>query len=100
MNTKTPIIYVSPELEQLRQLVAGARAQLAELETDYTKEKSRVDAVQAVLFRLLREYYQKRDRLRLAVDYRRKFLDSLMRGNAEEAKQAETEFRAGQNAIG
>ncbi|MEI9961221.1 MAG: hypothetical protein WDM76_08890 [Limisphaerales bacterium] len=89
MKTTTPIIYASPELEQLRQLVAGARAQLAELETDYTKEKSRVDAVQAGLFRLLREHYQKRDRLRLAVNYRRKFLDSLTRGNTEEAKQAE-----------
>ena len=83
------IIYVNPELEQLRQLVAGARAQLAELETDYTKEKSRVDAVQAVLFRHLREHYQKRDRLRLVVDYRRKFLDSLTRGDSEAAKQAE-----------
>jgi hypothetical protein len=88
----TPILYTSPELEQLRQLVAGARAQLAELETDYTKEKSRVDAVQAVLFRLLREHYQKRDRLRLTVDYRRKLLDALMRGNADEAKQAEKNF--------
>src|SRR5664279_2262578 len=88
----TPIIYTSPELEQLRQLVAGARAQLAELETDYTKEKSRVDAVQAVLFRRLREYYQKRDKLRLTVDYRRKFLDSLTRGDSEEAKQAEKNF--------
>ena len=83
-----PIIYISPELEELRQRVAGARAQLAELETDYTKEKSRVDAVQAGLFRRLRKHYQKRDRLRLTVDYRRKFLDSLTRGNAEEAKQA------------
>ncbi len=83
-----PIIYTSPELEQLRQLVAGARAQLAELGTDYTKEKSRVDAVQAVLFRLLCEHYQKRDRLRLSVDYWQKLLDSLTRGNAEEAKQA------------
>jgi hypothetical protein len=90
--TTTPIIYISPELEQLRQLVAGARAQLAELETDYTKEKSRVDAVQAVLFRLLREHYQKRDRLRLIIDYRQKFLKSLTRGNAEEAKQAEENF--------
>ena len=92
MKATTPIIYASPELEQLRQLVAGARAQLAELETDYTKEKSRVDAVQAVLFRLLREHYQKRDRLRLVVDYRQKFLNSLTRGNAEEAKQAEENF--------
>src|SRR5277367_2089890 len=92
MKITNPAIYASPELEQLRQLVAGARAQLAELETDYTKEKSRVDAVQAVLFRLLREHYQKRDRLRLTVDYRRKFLDSLARGNAEEAKQAGKNF--------
>jgi hypothetical protein len=92
MKTTDPVIYVSPELEQLRQLVAGARAQLAELETDYTKEKSRVDAVQAVLFRLLREHYQKHDRLRLTVDYRRKFLNSLARGDVEEAKQAEANF--------
>ena len=92
MKILTPIVYTNPELEELRQLVAGARAQLAGLETDYTKEKSRVDAVQAVLFRLLREHYQKRDRLRLTVDYRRNFLDSLTRGNAEEAKQAERNF--------
>jgi DNA polymerase-3 subunit epsilon len=92
MKTISPVIYTNPELEELRQLVSAARAQLAELETDYTKEKSRVDAVQAGLFRLLREHYQKRDRLRLAVDYRRKFLDSLTRGNAEEAEQAGQDY--------
>ena len=92
MKTTSPTIYTSPELKQLRQLVAGARAQLAELETDYTKEKSRVDVVQAVLFRLLRGHYQKRDRLRLVVDYRRKFLDALTRGDSETAKQAEQNF--------
>src|SRR5664280_73901 len=88
----TPILYTSPELEQLRQLVAGARAQLAELETDYTKEKSRVDAVQAVLFRHLRGHYQKRDRLRLTVDYRRKFLDSLTRGDRQEGMDAAKDY--------
>ncbi|MFM2082030.1 MAG: hypothetical protein RL380_721 [Verrucomicrobiota bacterium] len=92
MNTPTPIIYTSPELEQFRQLVAGTRAQLAELETDYTKDKSRVDAVQAALFQLLREHYQKRDRLRFTLYYRRKFLDSLIRGDTEEAKHAEEDF--------
>jgi hypothetical protein len=51
-----------------------------------------VDAVQAGLFRLLREHYQKRDKLRLTVDYRRKFLDSFTRGDAEEAKQAGQNF--------
>ena len=65
---------------------------MAELEVDYTKEKSRVDATQAILFRQLREHYQKRDRLRLIVDYRKKFLDSLVRGGDEEAKQAEANY--------
>jgi DNA polymerase-3 subunit epsilon len=83
-------------LEQLRQLVAGARAQLAELETDYTKEKSRVDAVQAVLFRRLRGHYQKRDRLRLTVDYRRKFLDSLTRGDRKEGMKAAEDYERAQ----
>jgi DNA polymerase III epsilon subunit-like protein len=86
------VIYVNPELEKLRQLVAGARARLAELEVSYTSEKSRVDAVQAILFRHLREYYQKRDRLRLVVEYRKKYLDSLIRGGDEEAKQAEQNY--------
>src|ERR1039457_3327219 len=93
MKTSKPAIYVSPELDQLRQLVAGARAQLAELETDYTREKSRVDAVQAVLFRHLREHYQKRDRLRLAVEYRQKFLDSFIRDSTEEVEQSERDFQ-------
>jgi hypothetical protein len=92
MKTSKPIINAVPELEQLRQLVAGARAQLAELETDFTKEKSRVDAVQAVLFRHLRGHYQKRDRLRLAVEYRQKFLDSFIRDSTDEVEQAEKDF--------
>jgi hypothetical protein len=93
VKDKSPIIYASPELEQLRQLVADARAQLAELETDYTREKSRVDAVQAVLFRLLREHYQKRDRLRLVVEYRQKFLDSFVRDSTDEVEQSERDFQ-------
>ena len=51
-----------------------------------------MDVMQAVLFRQLREHYQQRDRLRLIVDYRRKFLDLLMRRGEEEAKQAETHY--------
>jgi DNA polymerase III epsilon subunit-like protein len=86
------VIYVNPELEKLRQLVAGARARLAELEVSYTTEKSRVDTVQAILFRRLAEHYQKRDQLRLIVDYRKKYLDSLLRGGDEEAKQAEENY--------
>ena len=76
----------------MRQLVAGARARLAELESGYTREKSRVDAMQATLFRRLCEHDQKRDRLRLVLDYRKKYLDLLQRGGEEEAKQAEADY--------
>jgi DNA polymerase-3 subunit epsilon len=86
------VIYINPELEELRQLVSGARARLAEMEVEYAREKSRVDAVQAMLFRRLREHYQKRDRLRLILEYRKKYLNSLVRGGEEEAKQAEQNY--------
>jgi DNA polymerase-3 subunit epsilon len=87
-----PIVYENPELDKLRKLVAGARSRLAKLEVEYTKEQSRVAVVQAALFRLLRKHYQKRDHLRLMVEYRRKFLDALTRGNSEEANQAGKSF--------
>ena len=62
------------------------------MEVSYTREKSRVDAVQAILFRHLREHYQKRDQLRLVVEYPKKYLDSLIRGGDEEAEQAEQNY--------
>jgi DNA polymerase III epsilon subunit-like protein len=86
------VIYFNPELKELRQLITAARARLAGSEADYTKEKSRIDAMQAILFRRLREHYEKRDRLRLIVDYRKKYLDSLVRGDDEEAKEAEENY--------
>ena len=39
----------------------------------------------------MREHYQKRDRLRLVLDYRKKYLDLLLRGGEEEA-QADKDY--------
>ena len=47
---------------------------------------------QAIFLLQLREHYQKRDRLRLVLDYRKKYLDLLLRGGEEEAKQAEADY--------
>jgi DNA polymerase-3 subunit epsilon len=85
---ETLVIYINPQMEQLRQLVAGARARLAGLEADYTRERSRVDTLRAALFRQLKDYYQKRDRFRLVIDYRRRFLDTLLRSGEDEAQQS------------
>jgi DNA polymerase-3 subunit epsilon len=86
------ILFVDLELSELRELVAADRARLAELEADYTKEKARVDAMQAILFRWLKEQYLRRDRLRLLVDHRKKYLDSLLRGGDEEARETDANY--------
>jgi DNA polymerase III epsilon subunit-like protein len=86
------IVYLNPELEELRRLVAGARAHLAGLEVEYTREKSKLDALNATLFRRLRTHYEKRDRLKLVVDYRRKYLNSLLRGSEDEAERSEDNY--------
>lgn len=92
-DVNTPTNYENPELERMRVLVADARARLAELESEYTKEKTRVGVMQATLFQRLKDHYQRRDSLRLIVDYRRKYLDSLLRGDVDSAAQAHNEYK-------
>ena len=59
------------------------RARLAELETGFTMEKAQVEAMKARLFARLRGHFQRRDRLRLVIDYRRKVLESRERQGGE-----------------
>ena len=85
-------ICINPELDHLRQLVAGGRAKLAAVESDFTREQARVLVMRGALFRLLRAHYQKRDSLLLLVDFRHQFLRSLECGDQEQANQAEVDF--------
>lgn len=86
------VIFVDQSQERLRELIAYSRSRLAELEADYTAEKTDVDAINAALFRLVRNEYQRRDQLRLIVNYRRLFLDTLLSGGDEEAEQVSEEY--------
>ena len=81
------------ELPKLRVLLDAARARLAELEAAYTIDKARVDSLQAGLFQRLRTWCQERDRLRLVISYRRKFVESLVRQGEEDAGKIEQEYR-------
>lgn len=85
-------IYINPELEALRQLIESARTRLAELEAEYTREHHEVENLQASLFRLMRVHYQRRDKLRLLVRYRRVFIETLMRRGEEEAVAVTEQF--------
>ena len=86
-------IYLHPEAEQLRKMIAAARSRLAELEAQYTQEHHAVEVVRAALFGLLRKHYQARDRLRLIVGYRRKYLATLLQSGEEDAETVTEEFK-------
>jgi DNA polymerase III epsilon subunit-like protein len=85
--------YRNPEMDRLQILISSARSRLAELQSTYTKDKRAVDHIQAQIFELVREQYQARDRIKLIVEYRRKFLDALMAEGDEEAEQVANEYR-------
>ncbi|MFA5265927.1 MAG: exonuclease domain-containing protein, partial [Opitutaceae bacterium] len=87
------VIYVDPEVGTLRELVAVARARLAGLEAGYTSVKAKVDALQAELFKRLRPHYQKRDRLRLIVNYRKAYWETLLREGEDAAGRVTEEFQ-------
>ena len=86
------IVYIHPEIAPLRNMVAAARARLAEIETSYTSDRRAAEATQAKLFNLVREHYQRRDRLRLVVDHRRKYLKVLLTGGDEDAARVADEY--------
>jgi DNA polymerase-3 subunit epsilon len=86
------IVYVHPEIGPLRNMVAAARSRLAEIETNYTRDRCAVEATQAKIFNLVREHYQKRDRLRLLVDHRRKYLKVLLASGDEEAAHVADDY--------
>ena len=65
-------LYVNPEMQRLRALVDTARARL---------------------FARLREHFQRRDRLRLVIDYRWQYLESRVRQGEEEAGKIAQEYR-------
>ena len=78
--------YLDPEQNDLQALIAGAREQLADLDATYTKEHQAVESIRSKLFILLRPSYEKRDDLLIKVDYRRRFLEALMRDDNEVAE--------------
>ena len=89
-------VFVNPERAELQRLIAAARARLADLEATYTQQRHAVEVTQALLFQLLRPHYQRRDRLKLIVDYRRRFLDALLSRGEEEAEQVSQTYQDAQ----
>ena len=92
-GSKTDIaIYANPDVAQIQKMISMARTRLAELEAQYTQDRHAVDVVRATLFGLLRKHYQARDRVRLVIEYRRKYLATLLQSGEESIEQVTEEF--------
>jgi DNA polymerase III epsilon subunit-like protein len=92
------VVFVDLEREKLRSLIQASRTRLAGLQAEYTTEKQSVDAINAALFRRVRTYYQRRDRLKLVVDYRRRFLDTLVDLGDEASEDVEKSYEDAKQA--
>ena len=86
------VIFLNPEIDQLRLLIFAARSRLADLEVQYTTERHAVDFTRSIIFKSLRKFYQARDRLRLIIDYRSKYLKTLIRAGEEEAEEVAEQY--------
>lgn len=91
-------VYTSPEIKDIQELITAAREQLAELEATYTEENQAVAAIRSKLFILLRPAYEKRDALQIKIEYRRRFLDALLRKNQTEAERITEEAKKASEA--
>jgi len=87
------VVLQHAEIEQYRRLVEAARNRLADLESEFGVEKSKVDSVRAKLFGALRSYYQERDRLRLLIQYREVFIHRLLSDGEEAAEKTTGDYQ-------
>ncbi|MFO1441290.1 MAG: exonuclease domain-containing protein [Verrucomicrobiaceae bacterium] len=87
------VLYVHPSLQRLRDLIAGSRARLAELEAGYTSLRNQVMTLEARIFHRLRTHFEERDRLRLVVRYRQVYLDVLLAEGEEAAAKAQDAYK-------
>lgn len=86
------VIFQDADLSRLKALVSAARERLADLETILTRESNAVAVTQATLFSLLKDLFLERARLKLIIDYRKKYLDALFRGSDEDAESITLEY--------
>jgi len=87
------VIFQNPEMRHLQSLVAAAQVRLAEVETAFSVEKRKVEALRAKLFATLRADYERRERLRLVVQYRKSFVEKLLRSGRDEANEVREQFK-------
>ena len=85
-HTPGIVIYTDPAVGELKQLIDTARSRLAELEAQYMNDCARAEFIEWRIYALLRVRYRRRDHLERLVEYRRRYVDTLLQDGEEEAE--------------
>ena len=80
------VTYIDPAVEESKQRIAAARSRLAELQAQYMSDLARAEFIELRVYSLLRERYRRRDRLERLVEYRRRYLETLLQDGEDEAE--------------
>ena len=80
------VVYTDPAVEELKQLIDVARSRLADLEAQYMNDCARAEFIEWRIYALLRDRYRRRDHLERLVEYRRRYLETLLQDGEDEAE--------------
>jgi DNA polymerase III epsilon subunit-like protein len=92
------VLFHSLAIEEIKYLVTAARERLADLEVIYARECNLIAVTQSKLFNLLKDNYRKRDNLRLVVEYRRRFIDTLLSKEIDDVDSIKEDFKKAKTA--
>ena len=87
-----PNLNTSQNSVLLEEAIEALRDRLAELQSEYISESANVAFIRSEIFLLTRDHYERRDRLKLIVDYRERFLQDLLQQGREVADELENVF--------
>jgi hypothetical protein len=79
-------------IDEIKIRIQAAEDNLSEIESKYSSVRRNIDSVKGTLFRILREYYEERDHLKLIIKYRIEFIDKHYKGNTVESEDVKRRY--------
>jgi DNA polymerase III epsilon subunit-like protein len=92
-GTRDLVQYFDPNIKKLQDLIQNARNRLAELSAEFMSVNKAVSATSAALFTRLKREYRRRDHLVLVINYRKRFLDTLLDQGEDEAESLSSDYQ-------
>ena len=84
----------------MKRLIDAARSRLAEVEAQYMNDRARAESIQWKLYELIRDRYRRRDRLARLVEFRRRYVETLLQDGEEEAESVAGAHEEAQAELG